>query len=188
MKRTLIAMVAALGLASSASAATLTIETDQATYNVNDTITVTMTLNTEAGDPAVLAVSADMSWNGAVGDGADQSSQSGALTAFGGLLPFSAPAASGCISDSTCRMLDQVAGLNPLPPDPGQTITATLQILAIGIGTLDLTTGPVFDVLGLGGATLGANASVAQVVPEPGTAAMVGLGLLGLASVGRRRD
>ena len=32
-----------------------------------------------------------------------------------------------------------------------------------------------------------ANAAAANVVPEPGTAAMVGLGLLGLASVGRRR-
>ena len=51
MKRTLIATLATLLVASGASALSLTLDTDKASYNVGETITVTATLDT-TGAPA----------------------------------------------------------------------------------------------------------------------------------------
>ena len=191
MKRTLIAMVAALGLASSASAATLSLDTDAATYNVSDTITVTMTLNIDGTEGAgATSAFAQISWDGVVGVGAANSTQSGNLTSFSGGLNWTAGGGL-CVSGSLCTMIDQLQGLTSFAPDSPDSITATLEIHANAIGALNLqVVDGTFNVFGLNSAAtqIGANAAAATVVPEPGTAAMVGLGLLGLASVGRRRN
>lgn len=189
MKRTLIAMVAALGLASSASAATLSLDTDAATYNISDTITVTMTLTTDGTTPGALSAFAQVAWDGAVGVGAASSSQDGNLSSFSGGIQWTAGGGL-CAAADLCTMIDQLQGLTSFAPDAA-TITATLEIHANAVGALNLqVVDSSFNVFGLssGATQVGANAAAATVVPEPGTAAMVGLGLLGLASVGRRRN
>jgi hypothetical protein len=196
MKRTLIAIAAALGLASSASAATLSVNTDQQTYLVSDTITVTMTLDVDGTEAGFASAFGEISWDGVVGVGAGSSDQTGGstnggfLTSFGGGLSwFEGP--NVCLSSSQCALIDQLQGTTTFAPDAGQTIVGTLLIHAAAVGTLDLVVeAGSFIMFGLtaGEVSFTTNAANANVVPEPGTAAMVGLGLLGLASVGRRRS
>ena len=194
MKRTLMTLVAALAFAGTASAATLSIDTDASSYLIGDTINVTVVLTTEAGDPYTpVYVQAD--WDGAVGSVVpffDSSSQSPILTSFGGGSTWN-NGTGLCGTADSCAILDQFQiGTTFAPDPPGQVITGTLGILASGAGALNLTINqPLFQALGLtvGQVSVGANlAGGVTVVPEPGTAAMVGLGLLGLASVGRRRN
>lgn len=68
MKRTLLTVTAFFGLATAASAATLTIEADRATYNVGDTIT--LSINGDAQGAVAFGVYGRLLFNGSLVDNA----------------------------------------------------------------------------------------------------------------------
>ena len=87
-------------------------------------------------------------------------------------------------------MIDHLAPVQPLGVQPDATVhVGTLTLIADALGLINFSFGSSF-LLGVGTASLGGNALTAEVVPipEPGTAALIGLGLTGLAVVGRRRS
>ena len=69
-------------------------------------------------------------------------------------------------------------------PDPA-TITTTLSLVADSIGLVNF----AFGVAIVFGSTpsMGANLAAAEILPKPGTAALLCLGLTGLAIARRRR-
>lgn len=141
MKRTLIALVAALGLASSASAATLTLDTDAATYSVSDTITVTLVLNVAQNDLAA-SVFTEITWDGSIATSAANSTQDNILQAFGGFI-IAIPGTGTCLNvNGQCVMHDQILGLSPVPVD-ANIVTATLLMNADSLGLLNLGLGAI---------------------------------------------
>jgi hypothetical protein len=207
MKRTLTAIVAIVGLASGANALSLTIDTDSASYAPGATITITATLDTAGavGSVANQVVNTSITWVDAVADALNAqgaftlgtSSQiitAGAnvgktnLTSFGGAIQWNGPAISGCVlagagKGNTCIILNQSTLAGPFAPD-ASILVGTLQLQAVAPGDLDfIVTGNAFGAA----AALGTNFQNAVVVPEPTTAALLALGLVGLAAAGRRR-
>jgi hypothetical protein len=216
MKRTLIALVAALAVSSAANAATMSIDTDKSTYNVGDLITITATLNIVSGDaadaPAGTAISLEASWdpttafvaNGALPGNYGTSSQivtvgplagGSNLSSFGGGAPWIGGSPNGCVSagagaGNTCILISQSL-FSAFAPDDPQTLVGTLVLEASALGSLGLVVASAAylggGITGPSSVTVGSNFASAAVVPEPTTAAMLGLGLLGLSVAGRRR-
>lgn len=185
MKRTLIALVALVGLTASANAATLTIG-GGGSYNVGDLITLTVSGNAQGGtsdavfgrlnfsNPTVAAISTGVPVQNT-------------LTSLGGAIPWLGPAALACNANS-CTMMDQVQGLTSFTPD--NALVSSVSFLATTPGTTNVAwelaaVGFELNFFGLSNAP-GTTITV-NVVPEPTTAALLGLGLFGLAVAGRRR-
>jgi hypothetical protein len=218
MKRTLIAIAVALVAASGANAATMSIDTDKSTYNVGELITITATLTiAAAGDvadsAAGTAISLEASWdpttgfvaNGALPGNYGTSSQivtvgplagCSNLSSFGGGAPWIGGSPNGCVSagagaGNTCILISQSL-FSAFAPDPNQVLVGTLVLEASAVGSLGLVVASAAylggGITGPGSVTVGANFASATVVPEPTTAAMLGLGLLGLSFAGRRRN
>lgn len=186
--RALIALVAtlALGLASAALATTITVETDKATYLLGETITITTTLTTTGLEPAASVARLELIWSdGANAGTAGPTAQPTLLTSFGSFGTWT-PLAINCLSAS-CMVFDQQSPDYPSGnvPDP-TTLTTTLTMVAGSVQSLNFAFGAT-DVFGAT-PTLGFNAAIAEIVPEPGTAALLGLGLTGLAIAVRRRN
>lgn len=207
MKRTLIAVVAGLAVASGANALSVDVDSDKLTYLVGETITVTVTIDTAGaavqpptgGETAAFQITwadaiADALGAGAFGN-SSQIITSGAnagnsnLTSLSGNIPWTGPATTGCVSlgpgaGNTCNLINQsLIGLD-FAPD-ASILVGTLELTAVALGSLNFGTG-VVDVWGAT-PNFGSNFQGAVVVPEPTTAALFGLGLLGLTFVGRRR-
>lgn len=194
MKRTLIAWVAVLALASGASAATIVVDTDKQIYDVGETILLTATLNVTGAEGAFLSASVNVEWNGALASPAGNASLP-TITSFGGTLPW-INGTGACLSDS-CLLVDALSPitLTPVQPDAGVYI-GTLELAVVstlpggGAGAqlgLDFQISSATPTIFGATPTLGDNAANAGVIPEPGTAALLGLGLLGLGIGGRRR-
>jgi len=185
MKRTLIAVATLIGLASAANAATLTVVADQANYLVGDTITLTVTGDTQGG--TALLVFGRLLFDAPVAAYSTGAPNQNALLAFGGALPWvTGPLSCGAAS---CEMMNQIS------PVVGQAVTssvpliATVSFLATAVGTSNVNWdtnqagGFGLDFFGLNDAA----GTTINVIPEPTTAALLGLGMLGLAVAGRRR-
>ncbi len=182
MKRSLVLIAAAalVGFASTATAATITITTDKAVYNFSESILLTVT----ASSGGELFVGS------AIGVTYDSSLASNGATAVQSAYP-----AAGWFTASPAAFngVGQYGTHNAfafVPSDPG-TITSTGNLVAgntAGFLTLGYGLAPP-DMLLWGNPNLAANPSVltVQIVPEPTTAAMLGLGLFGIALTGRRR-
>ena len=183
MLRALISLVAALGLASSASAATIIVDSDKATYLSGETITITTTLTTTGLEPISGFALLELVWSDAQVAGTPGPAQyPTAITS--GFFTWSV-GAGNCLATS-CLVLDQLGPVGPCcvyVPDPA-VIISTLTMVADAIGLLNFSFGATI-VFGAT-PTFGANAAVAQIVPEPGTAALLGLALVGLATARRR--
>ena len=209
MKRILISMIVALAVASGANAASLTVDTDKANYVFGETIVVTVTLDTLVAPPVGQIVDVTLNWDGALasagGAGPFGSSTQvitdspnalpsvggAVLTSFNGAVQWSGAANPACVSlgagaGNTCIILDQINFAGAFPVDP-----------SVLVGTLDLVAGNTPGALNLNLSSLnafglspilGSNFQNAVVVPEPTTAALLGLGLLGLSIAGRRRS
>lgn len=171
---TVVAFVAVVGLEGAARAATLGITTDQPTYLVGETITVTVSGDSQGGSDNIIF--GQLLYSGALTDtvGANQT----ALISGG--LPWTAlPLATGEgaseVFDQT-RLLGAATVSNPL--------SATLTLTAVGLGTVNLDWNTAtLDFFGL----TSASGTSFTITPEPGTALLVVLGLAGIAFVGRRR-
>jgi hypothetical protein len=181
MKRTLFVMAVVLGFATAASAATLSVVSDATSYNVGDTIT--------------LSVS---------GDGAGATSYS-----LIGRLVYNTSLVSTGVGDSTQNAVGVGWILGTLPNNPGLAdafnqiafpantanglpagnpfATITLVATAAGVVNMDWDTNFSWFELQGAGAAPGVSFTI-NAVPEPTTAVMLGLGLFGLAIGGRRRS
>ena len=177
-------VAASVFLAFSAQAATLTIVADAATYNVGDTITLTITGDAQGASSIALfgTVNYDQSLTTATAN--SQTS----LPSFGGGLPWT----MGALfidnpNAGTADAFNGLIGVTPQVPDQLAVSTITLTADAAGIAAFSWFTGTgTLEDLDFFGLTNAAGTSV-LIVPEPTPAALLGMGLLGLAVAGRRR-
>jgi hypothetical protein len=171
---------ATLLLASSAGAVTLTLAADRSTYQVGETITLSV-----VGD--AMGASTDVVFGRLLFDGdlADHSGSSQiGLTSNGGAIPWVVLTLFG--GDGFADAFSQVAGLSPFIPD--QSLSATVLLLAMAPGTLDVQwdLGPSSSQLRFFGLTNAPGATV-TIVPEPTTALLLAVGLLALGLPDARR-
>ncbi len=182
-----VALAIALGTPIGAGAASLTLESDEATYVVGETIVLTVTGLSEGA--VADGLFAQLDYEGALTEGVSGSqivhtTMNGAMSWFGG-------GDIGIQGDGTAFVLNQVAPTAPNGPsstDPAPTIgTATL--IAEAVGTVhvsyfvqagDILTLSYFGITSLPGITF-------LIVPEPVTGALLALGLAAFAAGRRRR-
>jgi len=181
-------MALVLGFATAAGAATLTVVTDKATYNPGETVHLTLSGNSQ-GELAttysligrLLYSNSDVSPGGIgtplspgatwtpSGTGASEGAGFDELFSFANLaFDSNAPNYNGGANEVTIN-------------------TAALNIsLAAGPGIVNLDWSSALSFFSIQGARPGTSFEIVAI-PEPATAALLGLGLLGLALGGRRR-
>ena len=175
-------IAASMFLAFSAQAATLTILADKSTYNISETITLTVTGDSEGGSSNGIFGTVEYGGLTSANGGQIQ----GNLTSFGaiswlqGVLFVDNPHAN------TQDSFNQTPGLNALPIDQLLVATMTFHADAAGLASFSWRTLAGNERLNFFGLTNAAGTSV-TIVPEPTTAALLGIGLFGLAVAGRRR-
>jgi hypothetical protein len=186
MKRTLIAVAALIGLASAANAATLTVVADAATYSPGDTITLTVTGDSQGASSTGIFGRLLFDNAAAVNTAGGTPTQTTLLAL--GSIPWLV-GVTGCDS-SACNMFNQVGAFGATPAPASNLLVATVSLIAgPGLGVVNAAwetnagTGFALDFFGLSAAA----GTSFEVVPEPTTAALLGLGLFGLAVAGRRR-
>ena len=157
-----------------ARAVSLTVSTNQPTYTVGQTVTVTVFGDTNGGTDN--AINGTLQYSAAL---TDTVSSSQSL-----LISTAVPWIPGILSmsDGSTEVFDQSRG-GILPPAFADQLTSTLTLTAMAPGTVNLSWAPGLDFFGL----TSASGTSFTITPEPGTASLLTLGLAGIVWVGRRR-
>jgi len=181
MKRTLFVMAVVLGFATAASAATLSVVSDAGTYNVGDTITLTVSGDGQGG--TAYSLIGRLLYSAALAD--TVSATQNAVGAGWILGTLNTP-----ITDGQADAFNQIAfPAAPAGNLPGGNPFATITLVAQAAGVVNATWDTNFSFFDLQGAGAAPGVSFTiNAVPEPTTAVMLGLGLFGLAIGGRRRS
>lgn len=178
MLRAISALLFAVPFAISASAVTLSVESDKLTYNVGETITL-IARGDDEGAPVDTYCSAfgSLLYSAALTDPGTGSGQSKIGAGWStGTLP---------VTDGRATAFDQL-DFTFGPADflsPGGTPFATVKLIAQAVGIVDVDWDP--STLIFFGLTSAPGTSF-SIVPEPGTASLLGLGLMALALRHRR--
>jgi PEP-CTERM motif-containing protein len=178
MLRAVCALLFAVSLGVPASAITLTVESDKLTYNVGETITLIVRGDDE-GTPegAYCSAFGSLRYSAALTDPGTGSGQS----------PIGAGWATGTLpmTDGSATAFDQL-DFQFGPADhlsPGGTPFATVKLIAQAVGIVQVDWDP--NTLIFFGLTSAPGTSF-TIVPEPGTASLLGVGLIALALRHRR--
>jgi hypothetical protein len=186
--RNLMALLAVLAIPAAASAATLSVESDKLTYNVGETITLTVFGDDEGA--SAYTIFGQLRYNGALVDNGTRS-QTPLLPNGPGLLRWF----QGSLLESDdgnvaiSQAFNQV-NLAALTADnlPGTLATVTLFAVQPGNVVVEWdTTNPNPDLNLYFFGLLSAPGTSFTIVPEPEAAMLLGLGLLGLAGWRRVR-
>lgn len=186
MRKLALAFLVCSWVGISASAATLSVAADKSTYSLGETITLSIVGDSE-GASAVLVggyLSFDetrVSW---------LATDQVPLTSFGGSLVWVlGGVVGGCLQGIDeppgCWAIAQANGsLSPLPVDGPLSVTMTLTATGLGVVDFEWANGVAVDT-DFFGLTSAPGTSVTIVNPEPGTAGLLALGLVGM-SLSRR--
>lgn len=188
MKRTMfIIAVVVVGFATASAAATLSVVSNKLTYNVGETITLTVT-GDDAGSTA-YGIFGKLNYSGALVDNGTRT-QTLLVGPYGKWTagPL-AQTDNGVAADSYAFSQISLYSQGATNIGPSTLSTVTLIAKALGIVSVDWDTTNANTALRLDffGLTTASGTSF-EIVPEPTTAALISLGLLGLAVVGRRRS
>jgi len=185
MKRTLFIVAAVVGFATAASALSLIVVPDKLTYNIGETITITVTGDSDNVKSIFIFGSLDYS---------------AALTTF--VTNSQTRHSSGIFKMTTGTLVNgdgfsnvfNQLFVNPVARSVDQLQIATVTLLADALGTVDVTWsdgGRSLQFFGLTNATESSPpnpVATFSIVPEPATAALLGLGMLGLILGSRPRS
>jgi len=180
MKRTLVVVAAVVGFAAAASASTLSVFTTnalnvaQTSFLPGDTILLKVT-GDSAGGAESGAIQGQLFWNGAVTNSVSVAQGNW----YGTLL-------NPALNDNSGYAFNQSD-----PRNAGVSIaTSVITLVADAVGVSNVTWGGsyliFFDIYSATPGSVPTGASF-SVIPEPATAGLIGLGLLGLVLGGRRR-
>jgi PEP-CTERM motif len=181
--KTLIVLAAAFaGFASVANAASVVLSSDKGEYVAGETIFLTATVTAAPGETDINLFGVVLYSSARVAPVPGTNLQTNYPGGFSG-------AANPACTTVQCRQFNQIAFPNPVPGTGANFVIGTMQFTASGppgtVVTFNwLTTGTqrldFFGVSQAPGVTV-------TIIPEPTTAAMLGIGLFGLAMAGRRR-
>jgi len=182
---------AVAGFATSVNAATVEITADSLTYSPGApiTLTVTGTINATAELTTNIDVRLAFTNSTFVSSTAEQALNPPPM--FGAQTGWTVGGTEGTIVGGEVTVFNQIQGLPPGGPFVNNcngsftacSVSATVVLTAGSPGTASFDLGALTNFFGVGG---GGGTSV-TIIPEPGTAALMGLGLLGLVVAGRRR-
>jgi len=187
------ATLASLVMASTASAAlniALSSTTDVSNLNIGDVFTVDIVISATAPGSQALGMRAD---GGAGLTATGNFVAPASIFNFSPSVPFgglaNTPVLLGVSADGTVNLFQGVI-LDPNGAAGAGPDSFSVEFQATSAGTYTITVGQVAghpEDIYLGGDNVYNNGTLSYtVVPEPGTALLMGLGLAGLASAGRR--
>jgi hypothetical protein len=178
MLRRIAALCLAIGLAHSASAATLSVASDKLTYSVGEPITLTV-----SGDPEgafAYSIFGRLDYSGALVDNGTRTQ----IT----LVPTQGTWVKGFLEQGDDGVSAHSSAFNQIPGPfahadtvlnlPADNPFATVTLIATAVGLVDVSWSTTqFYQLSFFGLTSAPGTSF-EIVPEPGTASLLGLGLM----------